>query len=218
MSQNEQKRQNTTLANNNHIIVGASGSGKSAFLRKKVDFKQNRIVAWDVDEDFRLPRVRSMKVFETLVKKCGFGKIRVALTVEPTEENFERFCALVFAIAHCSAPMTIICEEIADVTRVSKASPHWGQLCRKIRKYGGTIYAVTQRPEEADKTIFNQATFKWCGALGSSAAYKKMAAEMDINVNELRNLQNFEGKQIEYWLKEGTKPAIKDKISFVRRR
>jgi len=218
MSQNEQKRQNTALTNNNHIIVGASGSGKSAFLRKKIDFKQNRIVAWDADEDFRLPRIRSMAIFERLAKKQGFGQIRCAVTVEPTEENFERFCQIVFAIAHCKAPITIICEEIADVTRVSKASPHWGQLCRKIRKYGGTIYAVTQRPEEADKTIFNQAKFKWCGALGSAAAYKKMAAEMDISVPELRNLQNIEKKQIEYWLKEGTQAAQKAKISFMRRR
>lgn len=212
------KRQNPKLSNNNHIIVGASGSGKSAFIRKNIDFKQNRIIAWDPDEDFRLPRVRSISVFAKLCQKQGFNKIRCAVTVDPNEENFEKFSQLAFAICHAQAPITIIADEIADVTRVAKASLHWGQLARKVRKYGGTLYACTQRPEECDKTIFNQAHVKWVGALGSTAAYKKMSQEMDIQLLQLRNLDNIPQKQVEYWIREGTQPAKKQKISFVRRR
>ena len=214
----DNKRQNPKLSNNNHIIVGASGSGKSAFLRKNIDFKQPRIVAWDPDEDFRLPRVRSLKTFISLAKKQGFGKIRCALTIEPNEENFEQWAQVVFAICHAKAPITVLADEIADVTKVAKASLHWGQLSRKIRKYGGKLYACTQRPEECDKTIFNQAHVKWVGALGSTAAYKKMAQEMDIPLMQLKNLQNIPQKQVEYWIREGTQPATKQKISFVRRK
>lgn len=211
------KRQNPKLANKNHVIVGASGSGKSAFLRKTIDFKQHRIIAWDPDEDFRLPRVRSLSVFAKLCKKQGFGKIRVAVTVDPTVENFEKFAQLAFAICHAQAPITILADEIADVTSPAKASLHWGQLSRKVRKYGGILYACTQRPEECDKTIFNQAHIKWVGALGSTAAYKKMAQEMDIPLMQLKDLNNIPQKQVEYWIREGTAPAKKEKISFVRR-
>lgn len=211
---NETKRQDASLANNNIMIVGASGSGKSSFLRQEVDFKQSRIIAWDPEEDYKLPRVRDLKTFIALCKKAGFGKIRVALTVTPTMENFEQFAAFAFAIAHCKAPMTVIADEIADVTRVSKASPQWGQLCRKGRKYGIRLMAITQRPQEADKTIFNQTRLKWCGALSSLAAYKYMAGEMDVPIDEFKQLENIERKQVQYWLREGTKPAAKHTMRF----
>ncbi|PHR87962.1 MAG: hypothetical protein COA78_36815 [Blastopirellula sp.] len=205
---------NADLEQRNQLIIGASGSGKSAFLRKTINFKCARIVAWDPDEDYPLPRVRSMAAFEKLVKKCGFGKIRVSLTVEPTEENFERWAGLVFAICHAAAPMEILADEIADVTRIAKASPKWGEMCRKVRKYGGRISAITQRPQEADKTIFNQTHIKWVGALSSAKAYKAMADEMDLTTSELKALDNIPRKQIQYWIREGTKPATKETIKF----
>ena len=208
------KRMNPMLDQRNQLIIGASGSGKSAFLRKTINFKSPRIIAWDPDEDFSLPRVRSMAAFEKLVKKCGFGNIRVSLTVEPTEANFERWAGLVFAICHAAAPMEILADEIADVTRIAKASPNWGQICRKVRKYGGRISAITQRPQEADKTIFNQTHIKWVGALSSAKAYKAMADEMDLPVCELKALKNIPRKQIQYWIREGTDQATKKTITF----
>jgi len=215
---NDTKRMNPRLTNNNHIVVGASGSGKSAWLRQNIDFKQNRIIAYDPDEDFRLPRVRDIKTFIKLCKKQGFGKIRCALTVSQTEENFEIFSQMALAIAHHQAPMTILADEIAGVTRIGKGSEHWGELCRRVRKYGGTLYAATQRPEECDKTVFNQCPNKWVGALGSKSAYKKMAEELDISIIQLKDLNNIPQKQIEYWMRNGTNEATKEKISFVRRR
>jgi hypothetical protein len=211
---NETKRQDTTLPNRNMIIIGASGSGKSAFLRQEIDFKQNRIMAWDPDEDFKLPRIRSMSVFKKHCEKSGFGKIRIALTVEPNEENFEVFAQYAFAMCHSKAPMDILADEIADVTRVSKATPKWGQLCRKVRKYGGRLCAITQRPQEADKTIFNQANIKWCGALGSQTSYKTMADEMGVSLTELKALDNIDKVQVQYWLKTGTEKAVKHTMSF----
>jgi len=208
------KRQDAALPNRNIVIIGASGSGKSSYLRKEVDFKQKRIIAWDPDEDFKLPRIRDLKTFYSHCKKAGFGPIRVALTIEPTEENFEKFAGVAFALCHASAPMDILADEIADVTRVGKATPNWGQLCRKCRKYGGRIAAITQRPQEADKTIFNQAKFKWCGALGSERSYKTMSDEMGVTVQELKSLENIEKVQVQYWLKEGTGQAVKETISF----
>ena len=46
------KRMNPMLDQRNQLIIGASGSGKSAFLRKTINFKSPRIIAWDPDEDF----------------------------------------------------------------------------------------------------------------------------------------------------------------------
>lgn len=208
------KRQDPSLPNENILIVGASGSGKSAFLRETVDFKQRRIIAWDPEEDYPLPRVRSLEAFLKLARKSGFGPIRCALTVAPTEENFEQFSAIAFALAHAAAPMTIIADEIADVTRVSKASFHWGQLCRKVRKYGGRLCAITQRPQEADKTIMNQVEYTWCGALKTTASAKYMAAEMGITLEKLQSIQNIHRKQVQYWIRKGTDAATMETIKF----
>lgn len=208
------KRQDASLSNKNMLIVGASGSGKSSYLREKIDFSQKRIIAWDPDEDFKLPRVRDIATFKKLCKKSGFGAIRVALTVEPTEENFEIWAGLVFAMCHQAAHMTILADEIADVTRVGKASPKWGQLCRKVRKYGGILAACTQRPQEADKTIFNQVKYKWCGALASNAAYKFMAAEFDVPIADFKALENIERVQVQYWIRDGISDALKETMSF----
>ena len=209
-----EKRQDASLPNRNMLLVGASGSGKSSMLRQEVDFKQNRIIAWDPDEDFPLPRCRDLKTFIKTCQGAGFGKIRIALTIDPNEDNFEVFAGLAFALCHAKAPMDILADEIADVTRVAKASPNWGQLCRKVRKYGGRLLAATQRPQEADKTIFNQTKFKWVGALSSNAAYKFMAAEMDIPLDEFKALDNIEKVQVQYWLREGTKAAEKETMTF----
>jgi len=212
------KRQDPSLSLENIIIIGASGSGKSSFLREQIDFNQNRIIAWDPEEDYRLPRVRDLVTFKRVCAKAGFGKIRVALTVDPNEENFEVFAGVVFALAHAKAKMTVLCDEIADVTRVSKASPNWGQLCRKGRKYGVKLCAITQRPQECDKTIFNQVMYKWCGALGSMASYKSMSDEMDVPISELKALENIDGAQIQYWLRKGTQQAEKHTIKFPKKR
>ncbi|WP_462172010.1 ATP-binding protein [Pseudoalteromonas xiamenensis] len=208
------KRQDPSLPNENMLIVGASGSGKSAFLREKIDFKQPRIIAWDPEEDYQLPRIRSIKAFLALAKKTGFGPIRVAVTVQPNEENFERWAGIVFELCHAAAPMTILADEIADVTRVSKASPYWGQLCRKVRKYAGRLCAITQRPQEADKTIMNQVEYTWCGALKTQASAKYMAAEMGISVQELQDIKNIPRKQIQYWIRKGTDATKRETITF----
>ena len=83
-------------------------------------------------------------------------------------------------------------------------------MCRKVRKYGGRLLAITQRPQESDKTILNQVEFMWCGAL------KSVAAEMGLTVQELQSIENIDRKQIQYWLRKGTELAKLETIKFKR--
>lgn len=206
------KRQNPRLKNENTVVIGFSGSGKTSWIRQKTaSINPARIVAWDPDEDYKLPRARTMAGFKKFLQKAGYGPIRCALTVDPTPENFEEWARLVFCVAHCKAPMVVIAEEIADVTRIGKASPNWGQLCRKGRKYGVRLFAVSQRPQECDKTVFTQSRFKWCGILGSEDDRKYMSKVIDVPLSELSEL-----RELEYFYRAGAETAEKNVIQFTK--
>lgn len=104
--------------------------------------------------------------------------------------------------------------EIADIYRVSKESYYLGELYRRIPKYSGRLSAITQRPQESDKTILNQVKCTWCGALKSVASYKCMAAEMGLTVQELQSIENIHHRQIQYWIRKGTDKSNLETIMF----
>ena len=70
------------------------------------------------------------------------------------------------------APLVCIAEELADVTNASKAPGNWGILLRRGLKRGITIYAISQRWAEADKTaIGNASEFIVFTSRGDDVAY-----------------------------------------------
>lgn len=52
----------------------------------------------------------------------------------------------------------MIAEELADVTSPGKAPAAWGALVRRGLKRGVTLYAISQRWAEADKTALGNAS------------------------------------------------------------
>ena len=92
-------------------------------------------------------------------------------------------------IAHASRPVTAIIEEIADVTRQGKASPPWGTLSRRGRKYGVQFYAVTQRPAEIDKTAYGQCSRVWSGRMFGEGDQKRAAALTGVRIDAIKALR-----------------------------
>ncbi len=184
------RRQDTSLPNNHHLVISTSGGGKSTWLKARPEIKRaRRLLAWDPDEEYNLPHYRSAPEFLAAVKAAGSGPIRAALSVDPTREAFEWWAGVVFAVASSDRPSVALAEEIADVTTVSKASKRWGMLCRRGRKYGVTIYAVTQRPEECDKTIYSQAAYKWVGFIEDENTIKRVARVVKVPAEEVAALE-----------------------------
>lgn len=205
-----QNRIDTSLPNSHIVLIGASGSGKSSYLRKMPELKSaNRVLAWDPDADHKLIHAKNMIAFFNECKKAGFNQIRLGLTVRPSIEAFGQFAGAAFAMCHAKAPLWVIVEELADVTTPAKAAPAWGELCRRSRKYGGKIAATSQRPQEIDKTILGQADAIWCGRLKTEKDAKYMAGIMDVPYQVLKDL-----KPLEYYIKRGCNPPEKGKIKF----
>jgi hypothetical protein len=170
------------------IVAGASRSGKTAWVKKQVA-KAPRVFAWDPEDQWAAlagwQRVTTRAGLLAAVQKPGAGRVAfVAGGDMPAAFGFWAGC--VQYAGRYVGPCVAIAEELADVTTPAKAPGNWGILLRRGLKRGITIYAISQRWAEADKTamgnaseyvIFRQAT-------GPDAAYmarytRVPAAEID---------------------------------------
>lgn len=161
--------------------------------------KGARVLLWDPDEDHKGAHYTNWRSFVQAVKaglKSGKG-FRLAWAGDVTEELFEKFCAVCWAVLDGERELHILIEELADVQKAGKAGHWFGQLCRKSRKYGGVIHWTTQRSQEISKTVFSQTDNFYIG-FPSRAATPQQVAELarlvgaDGGADALRKLQPLE--------------------------
>lgn len=158
---------NEDLENNHILAIGKSGSGKTFFIKNLDLIKKrgSRVVYWDPYESHDCHYSKSLggfaRVFLAAIKS-GKG-FKIGLSVNPTLESFEKFCQMVWVAADGKKQLIVVVEELADVSKPSKASEYWGQLTRVGRKYGLIVIPATQRPQEVDKTVFTQVSRVWVG-------------------------------------------------------
>lgn len=170
-----------------NYICGSSGSGKSVHVKKAIE-SDRRVIVFDPDDEYgNVPGIftcYSAQQMTDLVKKNRTTPLKVRLVKEGVAA-FELCCALAFAWTNC----TLVCEEIADTTNAGKAPPQWGKVLRRgSRKRAIRIFAVTQRPAEADKTALTQATIVRTGLLGRDPDRRAMAQELDLPLDMIARL------------------------------
>lgn len=173
-----------------HYRCGSSGSGKSWGVKEAVK-DAKRLLVFDPDDEYGevlgILTVYSVKDLIQSVKTYPRGGRRVRL-VANGQKAFEGFCKVAFAWCNC----VVVAEEIAGVTTPTKAPEGWHTLITRGRKRGVTIYAVTQRPAEADKTVIGNATTIRAGRLSRAGDRQYVAREMDLPVTALSSLNNLE--------------------------
>ncbi|MBE0471515.1 MAG: hypothetical protein IBX55_18640 [Methyloprofundus sp.] len=187
------------------VVTGKSGSGKSAWTKKQIS-RSSRLIIWDIDDEYSgavkgIKRITNIKELASELKKTVRGKFAFVGAVS----DFDLFCRCAFAWGDC----VCVVEELADVTSPGKAPPAWGQLVRRGRKYGISIYAVTQRPAESDKTIIGNASLLHVCQMQKATDRRYMAAEMDISQTEIDQL-----KPLEYIEKNSAGEIKRGKITF----
>lgn len=143
-----------------YVVGGASRSGKTAWTRKAVA-KRRRVFAWDPEDQWaELPgwkRVTTRAELLAAAKKPGPCKVAYVAGGDLSAE-FGFWAGCVFAAGRYVEPLDAIAEELADVTTTAKAPGNWGILVRRGLKRGITIYALSQRWQEADKTALGNAS------------------------------------------------------------
>ena len=162
---------NESKANRHCLVLGKSGSGKTYWLKHQPLLKRRgvRLLVWDPYESHDCAYFRDRRQFArhvALAVKSGRG-FRLGLSVHPDPEAFEWFCRIAWAALDGRRDTVIMVEELGDVSKPGKAGQNWGQLVRVGRKYGAILLAVSQRPQEIDKTLFTQVARVWCGLVSS---------------------------------------------------
>lgn len=189
--------------NRHSLFIGQSGSGKTYTMANHpwVTRRGARVIVWDPYESHRATYFSSQRGFARALAgalKSGKG-FRIGLSVQPTQAAFEFWARCYWASLDGTKTTIGLVEELADVAQPGKALPAWGQCIRVGRKFGAVIMAATQRPQEIDKTLFTQASRKWCGYV---AAYDQPYCERHVGL-ERGALATIEPETYEYFYIHG---------------
>lgn len=176
------------------VIAGASRSGKTAYTRKRLA-KARRVVAWDPEAQWcELPGWRKVTTRRGLVEALQSpGPLKLAFVVgADLKASFDFWAQAVMWAGRFVGPLACIAEELADVTTPAKAPDGWGVLVRRGLKRGISIYAISQRWAEADKTAFGNASefVMFRQSSGDDVAY--LSRKTRVNVSELSGLKPLE--------------------------
>lgn len=202
------KRTNEKLEANHCGFFGTTGSGKTHWLLRHPAWDIcKRSLMWDPEGSLKAStRIRSADALKRFYNgHRAFSKsFNAAFTPDIfNEENFELFCQVCFKLGHAANPLLVAVEELADVARVGKASPYWGQLSRKGRKYGTTILYASQKPQEIDKTIIDQSAVLASGMLKTARPRKYMAELLDVSYDEFKAIN-----KKDFYFRRDADPAV----------
>lgn len=141
-------------------VGGASRSGKTIWTSRAVA-DDERVFAWDPEDQWSglkgWKKATTRGQLLAAIQTPGPQKVAyVAGGNLPVEFNY--WAGGVFYAGRYVGPLSAIAEEVADVTTPSKAPGNWGILLRRGLKRGITIYAISQRWQEADKTALGNAS------------------------------------------------------------
>jgi hypothetical protein len=189
---------NTRHENRHAIYIGCSGSGKTQALKQNSYLKKaKRVLLWDIDSDHNAVRFETRATFARAVAsalKSGKG-YKVAYSGADAVANFEWFCRLTWAALDGNRETVVVVEELADVSpSVAKATPEFGRILRKSRKFGGVLLMTSQRGQEIPKTAYNQVSVTYVGQQkGGDIA--KVAKDLGLSIDAIAGLQ-----KLNFWV------------------
>lgn len=177
-----------------YVIAGASRSGKTAWTRKHTA-RAARAWAWDPEAQWcELPGWRKVTTRAALLA-CAQrpGPQRIAyVTGGDLKTEFDFWAAAVMYAGRYVEPLHAIAEELADVTTPSKAPGNWGILIRRGLKRGISLWCISQRWSEADKTAVGNASdfVIFRQASGDDVRYlARKTRVQEAEINDLAPLQ-----------------------------
>lgn len=176
------------------VICGASGSGKTTYVRRRVK-PARRVWVWDMKAEYSREPDAGWQTIERpydLLRAAREGWPRVAFAPRDPA-TFGYWCEAAHAAAGIHGGLWVIVEELADVTHPGKAPTAWGVIVRRGRDRDMHVIAVTQRPSESDKTALGNRTMLRVGRTPASqdAAYLSAQLGGQVAASEIQNLPDY---------------------------
>lgn len=173
-----------------YVISGKSRSGKTAWTVRAMKGSR-RAFAWDPDAQWcELPGWRKVTKRTELLALCKApGTVKVAYVAGgDIKAEFQFWAGCVLYSGRYVGPLDAVAEELARVTNQGKATGKWGELVCQGLKRGISIYAISQRWQDADKTAIENSSEIVCFA-SLPRGYAYMAGETGLTVDELKGLK-----------------------------
>lgn len=174
-----------------YVVTGASRSGKTAWTVQRTR-GERRALVWDAvgewGDRFSCERVASLAELQKLAASPHLSRLAYFRPGAMGAAEFDSFCRLAWVWIR-AARGALIVEELAAVTSPGKAPAAWGDIVRAGLRYGPSIYALTQRPSESDKTCMGNATVLHAHAMARAGDRRYMAAELDCDASLLAALR-----------------------------
>lgn len=145
-------------------VIGKSRSGKTVWTARQLEGAP-RLLVWDFKNEWSIKygcrRVSSLHELGACVRP-GAAPERLAFCTSGMDKDmFSKFCRLAYLWLQVDRGVIVI-EETASVTTPSKAPAAYGDILRMGLGFGCDIYALTQRPQESDKTAYGNASVLHC--------------------------------------------------------
>lgn len=201
MSQRENKSSGQGTRNKADIIavIGASGTGKSSYIKGELLRKYRRLLIWSPLEKtdqyaaFCGGTVTSKITEFIALVKAGTKAIVYVPTGDgnAVKKQFDLFCRVVWEVegAH------VLVEELSRVTMASWSPPAWKNLSTAGRHQGLTIIGTSQRPASIDKDFLGNCTEVRCYRVNYDTDAKVMADSLNLQT-AYEPVQGGRGKSI----------------------
>ncbi|WP_197433039.1 hypothetical protein [Janthinobacterium sp. B9-8] len=179
---------------NIQAVLGASGSGKTSYVMEQLrEHKPTRVLVWDTKGEFAEEgHAKAVHSLEEMVKLARANEsFRLALVPYGNSKQmaklFDLFCMAAFHLGR----LTLVAEELAEVTSPTFAVAGWKKCTTQGRTQGLTIYGLSQTPADIDKKFFGNATLIRCGRLNEPIHAKKMAGILGVPAQEILDMPDF---------------------------
>jgi len=189
-------------------ICGASRSGKSYFIKKKIIPALPRpLFIWDYKDEYHKDGVaaKSGEVVQGAVRcttQAEFIKaVRGGAPVvcfHGAVSDFDYFCEVCFKASKVLSRCTVLAEELASVTGTAKAVGWWGEILRMGLGMGMDIVTVAQSFTESDKTSIRNCSRMITYRQNTSDDIKSTANRMGVDPSVIATLKKYQGYCVDH--------------------
>lgn len=188
-----------TLPNRNTLYLARSGGGKSQALKQSPLLPRSplaRVILWDPNEDHEAESYSRMSDFLRALGRADARSkgqrqgMRISYTGPDSVKAYLIWCQAVCEVLDGRLYTHLIAEELSTVSTGSGKAPLPAtKMMNQVRKYGGIFHGTSQKPQEINKTYFEQCEHRFVGCQKTLRQKKLVAEEIGVTVQDVDALQ-----------------------------